>query len=41
MTCQDTPAMQDMQSRLPILTAAQGEPFTEAAEDGFALGGFT
>ncbi|RBC01882.1 alpha/beta fold hydrolase [Pseudomonas sp. MWU12-2115] len=41
MTCQDTPAMQDMQSRLPILTAAQGEPFTEAAQDGFALGGFT
>lgn len=41
MSCQDTPARQDMQSGSPTLTAEQGEPFKEAAADGFALGGFT
>jgi len=41
MSCQDTHARQDMQSGSPNLTAEQGEPFKEAAADGFALGGFT
>jgi predicted alpha/beta hydrolase len=41
MSCQDTPARQGMQSRSPTLPAEQGEPFKEAAADGFALGGFT
>jgi predicted alpha/beta hydrolase len=40
MSCQDTPARQGMQSRSPTLPAEQGEPFKEAAADGFALGGF-
>ncbi len=33
--------MQDTQSRSPTLAAMQGEPFKEAAADGYVLGGFT
>ncbi|MGG7671041.1 alpha/beta hydrolase family protein [Pseudomonas sp. WC2] len=41
MSCQDTPATQDTQSKSPTLAATQGEPFKEAAADGYGLGGFT
>lgn len=33
--------MQDTQSKSPTLAATQGEPFKEAAADGYGLGGFT
>lgn len=33
--------MQETQSRTPTLAAMQGEPFKEAAADGYVLGGFT
>ncbi|MBK5378004.1 alpha/beta fold hydrolase [Pseudomonas sp. TH43] len=41
MSCQDTSAMQDTQSKSLNLDVTQGEPFKEAAADGFVLGGFT
>lgn len=41
MSCQDMPATEDVQPRSPTLAATQGEPFKEAAADGFVLGGFT
>ncbi|KAE9640348.1 alpha/beta fold hydrolase [Pseudomonas sp. PB106] len=41
MSCQDTPAMQVTPSKSPTLDAAQGEPFKEAAADGYVLGGLT
>ncbi|MBT9265581.1 alpha/beta fold hydrolase [Pseudomonas sp. MG-9] len=41
MSCQGTPAMEDMQSKSPLLTEKQSEGFKEVAADGFVLGGFT